>query len=67
MKLVCGRTDCEYEFRGQCQLGTISIGKDCRCQNYKVCSDVEEAKLFQKSVDNMIQDNRCLNEKKVNT
>ena len=34
MKVICGRSDCDYYTRGNCNLGTICIGSDMTCQQY---------------------------------
>ena len=38
--ICCGRYDCKYNSNGcQCDLPTVAIGKDLRCQNYNSTLD----------------------------
>lgn len=53
MKIVCGRSDCAYEYSSRCTLKQIAVGKDFKCHSYKCSYDSDAVELFEKSIEKM--------------
>jgi hypothetical protein len=54
-KILCGRSDCSFNTeKGICSLKQISIGKDMKCQSYRVSSYPDMVRVFKESAENLL-------------